>query len=74
SGTFSFKGRTLWGKPATINITEGHFSAKLSYLPYFPPDSCTECDSSYSVARLRRILIKAQSYKKQLHNGIIRKD
>ncbi|MBS1501252.1 MAG: hypothetical protein JST32_04270 [Bacteroidetes bacterium] len=62
SGTFSFKGRTFSGNPATINISEGHFDATLSYPPYFPPDSCAWSDSTYSV-RQRRMMIKAQSFK-----------
>ena len=49
SGSFSFKGRTIEGSPATMNITEGHFSAKVSYLS-FSTDTCTVCDSTYSLS------------------------
>lgn len=59
NGTFSFKARTLAGPPASINITEGQFSADVSYLSA-APDTNSWCDSTFSVSR-RNVLIRQLS-------------
>jgi Family of unknown function (DUF6252) len=71
SGSFSFKGRTLYGSPATINITEGHFSADVSYLS-FSPDTCTLCDSTDSFSRRSALQNRYLRHKQVVTRAIIK--
>jgi len=56
NGTFSFKARTLAGAPASINVTEGQFSADVSYLSTVS-DTCSWYDSNLCINR-RNLLIR----------------
>jgi hypothetical protein len=69
SGTFSFKGHAETGKPATVHITEGHFSTDVTYVS-FSPDTCTVCDSAYSFSH-RATLARRYLRHKQLATKVI---
>jgi hypothetical protein len=55
NGTFSFKARTLAGPPASIDVTDGQFSADVSYLSA-ATDTCSWYDSTVSVSRLNLLI------------------
>lgn len=59
NGTFSFKAHTLDGPPASIDITDGQFSADITY-ESAATDTCTQYqydDSTFSIGR-RKLFIQ----------------
>lgn len=64
SGTFAFKGHAVDDQSSKINITEGQFSASVSFLS-FAPDTCAWRDSTYGVSK-RVKLMNSQLNRRQL--------